>query len=222
MAGAFPSHKQESEGDNAVIALDWEQGSIMSQGPYTARTKKEGEPLPDPSAVASIRLATIADAQAIAEIQICSWQWAYRDLLPQDYLDHMATTLSTRIEARRTELESVPKAQRWWIAEYMQQIAGFALSGPSRDPDAVPATAEIYALYLSPEATGKGIGRALFSHAVEDLRQRGYEQATLWVLEGNARARRFYETAGWMPDGMSKIVERPGAVLHEVRYVTVL
>jgi ribosomal protein S18 acetylase RimI-like enzyme len=36
---------------------------------------------------------------------------------------------------------------------------------------------------------------------VEDLRGRGFRTATLWVLESNDRTRRFYEKAGWKPDG---------------------
>lgn len=178
--------------------------------------------MPSPFSAVSIRLATVADAQAIAEVYVCSLHWAYQGLLPQDYLDSKRATLSTRVEARRTELEHVPEAQRWWIAEHMQQIAGFTITGPSRDPDSDLTIAEIHSLYLSPEATGKGIGRTLFSHAVEDLRQRGYDRATLWVLESNTRARRFYEAAGWVSDGMNKIVERPGVIFHEVRYVTAL
>lgn len=74
------------------------------------------------------------------------------------------------------------------------------------------------ALYLAPESVGQGIGRALFAHAVEDLRQRGYTEAILWVLRNNQRARTFYEAAGWTPDGVSKTEERPGALLDEVRY----
>jgi ribosomal protein S18 acetylase RimI-like enzyme len=97
-------------------------------------------------------------------------------------------------------------------------LAGFAMTAPSRDPGASPATAEVFAIYLSREAAGQGIGRALFTHAVADLRQCGYEQTTLWVLASNQRARRFYEAAGWSPDGASKSEKRPGATLREVRY----
>lgn len=79
-------------------------------------------------------------------------------------------------------------------------------------------TGEVSLIYLSPDEVGKGVGRALFAYAVEDLRQRGYAQAVLWVLEGNGRARKFYEAAGWTPDGRHKSEKRPGAVLHEVRY----
>ena len=39
------------------------------------------------------------------------------------------------------------------------------------------------------------------------------------MLQGNARARRFYERAGWRPDGALQEEELDGAVLREVRYV---
>jgi hypothetical protein len=37
--------------------------------------------------------------------------------------------------------------------------------------------------------------------AVEELRAAGFAGATLWVLQSNARARRFYGVAGWQTDG---------------------
>jgi len=43
---------------------------------------------------------------------------------------------------------------------------------------------------------GIGVGRALFAHAVDELLSRGYGPLTLWVLEDNVRAQRFYEAAG--------------------------
>lgn len=33
---------------------------------------------------------------------------------------------------------------------------------------------------------------------------RGYRTATLWVVEGNVGARRFYARAGWSTDGASR------------------
>jgi L-amino acid N-acyltransferase YncA len=56
----------------------------------------------------------------------------------------------------------------------------------------------------SPAASGSASGRALFARAVADLRARGFEAATLWVLRDNQRARRFYEAAGWRLDGSPK------------------
>ena len=173
--------------------------------------------MPDMPASVQIRLATLADAPALAAVHIRSWQWAYRGQLSDEYLDRMSESLDQRIEARRTELANLPPAARWWVAEQDGQLVGFAMTEPSRDADAPTLTGEVRAIYLAYAAAGKGIGRALFAHAVADLRQRGYRQATLWVLESNARARRFYEAASFAPDGARKTEERPGALLHEVR-----
>jgi len=38
------------------------------------------------------------------------------------------------------------------------------------------------------------------------------------VLEGNTRARRFYELAGWIPDGAEKDDDMAGTTIREVRY----
>ncbi len=166
---------------------------------------------------ARIRLATIDDARSIAELHIRSWQWAYKGLIPDSYLESLPTTLEQRVERNQTRLASRGRDERMWVAEEQGRVVGYVDTGPSRDADAASDTAEVYAIYLEPEASGKGIGRALLAHAVQDLRQRGYRQATLWVLESNARARRFYEAAGWLPDGAAKTEEMPGALLHEVR-----
>ena len=45
-----------------------------------------------------------------------------------------------------------------------------------------------------------------------------YEEATLWVLEDNPRARSFYERGGWAPDGARKAEERWGVRAPELRY----
>jgi ribosomal protein S18 acetylase RimI-like enzyme len=55
-------------------------------------------------------------------------------------------------------------------------------------------------LWVLPEYIGKGVGKALFMHAVERSRQRGY---TLFQLEADPNAIGFYERMG-----MYKIRER--------------
>jgi ribosomal protein S18 acetylase RimI-like enzyme len=56
------------------------------------------------------------------------------------------------------------------------------------------------------------------SAALEALAKAGYDQVTLWVLDTNARARRFYEAAGFHFDGAEQLDERDGFVLNELRY----
>jgi GNAT superfamily N-acetyltransferase len=146
-----------------------------------------------------IREAVPADARAIAEIHVRSWQTAYRGQLTDEYLDGLS--VEDRLEQHRRSLEEPPAEWRTWVAQEAGDVAGFAVTGPSQDADATERTGEVYAIYLEPARLGTGAGRELFDHAVGDLRRRGFVAATLWVLETNERARRFYEVAGWAPDG---------------------
>ena len=55
------------------------------------------------------------------------------------------------------------------------------------------------------------------AHALQALREMGFSQAVLWVLEQNSRARRFYEKQGFAADGAARTLHI-GRDLAEVRY----
>jgi ribosomal protein S18 acetylase RimI-like enzyme len=146
-----------------------------------------------------IREAEPKDAEAIAEVHVRSWQAAYRGQLTDEYLDGLS--VGERLEQHRRSLEQPRAEWRTWVAEDEGRVTAFAVTGPSEDADAEPSTGEVYAIYVEPDRVGTGLGRELFEHAVDDLRERGFSVVTLWVLETNERARRFYEVAGWRADG---------------------
>jgi len=54
--------------------------------------------------------------------------------------------------------------------------------------------------------------------ALSKLAAGEYETAALWVLESNARARRFYTRAFWTADGSAKQEDIAGVPVTEVRY----
>jgi GNAT superfamily N-acetyltransferase len=166
--------------------------------------------------VEEIRPGRPEDAAAIAQIHIGGWQAFYRGQVPDAMLDGF--DLERRTDGWRRQLEDLPGHHRLWVLERDGRIIGFCATAHSADPDAGPETGEIPALYLSPEVVGTGVGRRLFGHAVADLRTRGFAEATLWVLVSNALGRRFYEAAGWRPDGTEKDQPWGNHVLHEVRY----
>jgi len=62
------------------------------------------------------------------------------------------------------------------------------------------------ALYVLPDCWGRGTGGLLLELAGP--------VSSLWVLEDNGRARRFYERRGWSPDG--EVLEAFG--VRELRY----
>lgn len=165
-----------------------------------------------------IRAATPSDAEQIASVHVRSWQAAYRGLLPQDYLDQLDP--AGRLPRwRRTLREIDPARDGVIVAVRNGRICGATWFGPTRDTDTDPAeVGELIGIYLLHEAWGKGLGRTLMTAVVEQLTASGYTQATLWVLESNARARRFYGKAGWAEDGAVKQDDRLGFSITEVRY----
>ena len=95
------------------------------------------------------------------------------------------------------------------------------IQGPSSGPLTADGkggrVAELYALYVRPACWSTGTGRALMDRVLTRTGAAGYQFITLWVLRDNERARRFYERAGFAPDGTSNVLERLGGVT-ELRY----
>jgi L-amino acid N-acyltransferase YncA len=148
----------------------------------------------------TIRDAVPADARAIAEVHVRSWQAAYRGELPDDYLDGLSVDERERMWTA-VFAEPEPRAAVFVATDDEGRVVGFTGVGPSRDDDASTSTGEVRTIYLRPEWFGKGVGRDLFARANERLRELGFSRATLWVLATNERSRRFYEKAGWVFDG---------------------
>jgi GNAT superfamily N-acetyltransferase len=165
-----------------------------------------------------VRQARAGDVKAIAVVHVRSWQAAYQGMVPQDYLDGLDP-------AQRETLWDTVLAESAWpsagilVLEDQATVAGFAHFCPTRDRDGEPAqVAEITAIYLMPHAWGIGAGRQLMTAVLEVLAAAGYQQATLWVLHSNRRARRFYHAGGWRADGTVKTDDTRGLALTEVRY----
>src|SRR5690606_21096689 len=128
-----------------------------------------------------------------------------------------ADFLKTRCEEKSTkfwiqELSKGMSTNR--VAVAGSQIVGWASGGPCRDPDA-GNIAEIYAIYVSPESQGRGIGKQLMQRLTEDLSQRS--DIVLWVLEQNHSAIGFYAQLGYAPDGATKCLKIGGKELLEIR-----
>ncbi|MCX4403261.1 GNAT family N-acetyltransferase [Streptomyces sp. NPDC059837] len=81
-----------------------------------------------------------------------------------------------------------------------------------------PDIAEIGTLYALPEVWGTGTGKQLMLATLTTLGQADDTQATLWVLEDNERAWRFYEAAGRRADGAAVEDTTGGASLNKLRY----
>lgn len=159
-------------------------------------------------------MAGPADALEVARVHVRSWQSAYRGLIAQDYLDGLRPEVwANRYTFGRVGLR-LPSTV---VAVDGSAIRGLATTGLSGD-DGLPNFGELMALYVDPSCVGSGVGRALITAARERLRGLGVAGALLWVLDGNARARRFYERDGWMCDGAWRTETFGGQSVQQVRY----
>jgi ribosomal protein S18 acetylase RimI-like enzyme len=173
----------------------------------------------------TIRPAEPQDSEAMGRVHVAAWQRAYRGLMPDDFLDG---------------LDSAARGRRWHAALlagpgggcYREgdfeglalvvegddaEVAGISVVGPPRRPEP-PSVGELWMINLAPTAWGRGLGRALLASSIDALRGQHFEEAVLWVVSGNAQARRFYERAGWHPDGTQHQERRRGFDVVEARY----
>lgn len=159
-----------------------------------------------------IRDARPSDARRFEEIRIGGWQAAYGGMIDADFLDAL-TVSPERIATWTQRLASPAPGGVALVAEHDGEVAGFAVLQPSGDDD-VPDAAELRGLYVEPGRRSTGIGGLLLDAGFARMPQR---VQTLWTLEGNAPARRFYERRGFVTDGAQKVFDVPGQPI-EIRY----
>ena len=72
-------------------------------------------------------------------------------------------------------------------------------------------------LFVVPSRWRAGVGRALLSSGLDELRTLGYSEATVWSFADNARANALYEANGFERDGAER-TEEAWAHILEIRY----
>lgn len=161
----------------------------------------------------NVRAASSDDLQRIAEIHVSASLAAYQDLFPKEHF--LSFTVDSRMEAFRQLLEggevSIDVAGD-------RRILGFCVHGPGRDPDAESENVyEIQSIYLEPRSWRHGVGSALMRKAETVARLSNYSAITLWVLDKNERAKRFYQHHGYEPDGGTKKSNVSEETILEIR-----
>jgi GNAT superfamily N-acetyltransferase len=144
-----------------------------------------------------VRLAVPADADDLGAVSGRAFEATYRGIVPDPVLDEWiesgAASWRAALDDRDPESPS-----RAWVAERDGSVIGYATTSLARanwlpPPD---GAGELTNLYLDPEVIGTGVGRLLYEHAVDDLRERGFDPLIVRAFRDNPPARRFYETRG--------------------------
>jgi GNAT superfamily N-acetyltransferase len=147
--------------------------------------------------VVAIRRADQDDVPALAALHLETVSYAYRRWFPPS-----------------GPLPTIAELTLLWTRDVTQAHA--VLVTEDLDGSVVArANGDLARLHVRPARWGEGIGGALHDVALDALWAGGHEQARLWVIEENARARGLYERRGWrlLPD---EVIIDLG--VREVRY----
>ncbi|BCW66537.1 N-acetyltransferase [Arthrobacter sp. NicSoilB4] len=151
----------------------------------------------------TLREPELPDAPLIAELHVATWREAYSQLLPEEFFTE------EHVQGRHQMWNRVlgnPRKQ-WCIriAESNGRIIGFAVAGPSFNPEGqpVPRERQLFSLYVAAAHYGTGAGQALLDATAGD------GPAMLWVAKENPRAVAFYRRNGFEFDGAEQT--DPGA-----------
>ena len=172
-----------------------------------------------------IRPAEVGDARAVAQVRAQTWLTSYAGVIPDQVLAELTTPEAVGREAHwRAEhsMDGVLVAEATSAAD-AAEVIGFASFGPERGEDDLlgqpmpgPADedrAELYAVYVLPQHSSSGVGRALLDRALALAAEAGYADISVWVLERHERGRRFYEQAGFAVTGETAALSRLGGVI---------
>ena len=160
----------------------------------------------------SLRTAEEVDLMAVGSVHQRSRVAAYAGLLSPETLEVRTAEAFGEWWTERYRWER--ETHVLTVADRGGEVVGFTYVGPSETPDA----AELYGIHVEPSLVGAGVGRLLMVDAIEKLSQIGGSRAVLWVLDGNTRARRFYEAGGWTADGATRNEPVNGEPVDQLRY----
>jgi len=156
-----------------------------------------------------IRKAKRSDIEKLAEIYCKSWQFAYKGIISDAYLESMS--VDKRVQ-RFKAMKEIPE----YVFLVNNEIIGCSRLIDSRDDD-LSEYGEIQTLYFLPEFIGKGYGSSFLKWIIEKARSMGFPGVFVWCLSKNNRARRAYEKSGFLKDN-ERTIEIAGQVISETRY----
>jgi GNAT superfamily N-acetyltransferase len=131
-----------------------------------------------------VRPAHPDDASTIAEIWYAGWLDAHTGHIPDELV---------RVRTRESfDVRAAERIEDAAVATVDDEVAGFVRV----DGD------EVELVFVAREHRGSRVATALLAEAERLLRARGHDRTWLAVVDGNVRARRFYERNGWSDQGV--------------------
>ena len=147
-----------------------------------------------------IRKVQQGDELNLAYIQIESWKAAFQDILSAEILQQ-ATDLTHATAMYKQVLDE--NIGNGYILEVDSQPHCIAWWGKARDND-MSDYAELICIHSLQDNWRKGCGTQMMNRIMDDMKAAGYDKVMLWVFTNNVRARKFYESCGFVTYGKVK------------------
>lgn len=159
----------------------------------------------------TIRMMTQHDSKlAISRVYEESWKYAYKNIIPQSFLD--------RIPTGKWASNLDKDGRKTLIMLEDNEIIGTSSFCESRFSE-FQGMGEIISIYLLPQHIGKEYGTHLLHAAINELKKLGYHKIFLWVLEENYPAIKFYEKNGFIKTDKFLDDNIGGKTLREIQYI---
>lgn len=179
-------------------------------------------------ALGYVRPALVEDAADIARIQVATWRYAYRRMLPRNVLDALDEDWMT---GRWRAAIGEPPTPRHRVLVAVEQAAtdylvGFAAAGPADEEARTPEepadalderVAAVTDLLVEPRWGRRGHGSRLLSALVDLWRTDGFRTAVAWAYRDDAASLKFLASAGWAPDGAARALDVDDMLVPQLR-----
>ena len=155
----------------------------------------------------TIRLAKPVDAPDMAEVLARSWEAAYKDIIPMDYIKEKNAARPALFKRIITD----ENTSQYVIQTGGKTIGVMGVAPPREETIEIMNDSgiderfyELHGIYLHPEYYRQGIGSRAMEYALDKARDAGRTYMILWVFAENINSIRFYEKCGFTFDGAAK------------------
>lgn len=136
--------------------------------------------------MALIRKVTLDDAAAITEV--------YNRYITDTTVSFETAPLT--VEQMAARIAEISSKYPYFVAETDGEIVGYCYAHPWKERAAYSATLET-TIYLRPYNAGKGIGRLLMNHLIEECQAAGFHALIACITADNAASCAFHEKLGF-------------------------
>lgn len=134
--------------------------------------------------IMAIVKAKVEDANGLADIAVKAWQYAYKGIIDQNYLDNMS--IEKAVKSFRETVSNKDNKQIRIVYKSEDKVIGFAFGGLYNNK------ANLKGFYILPENHGEGIGKQLFIRFIEEVIKKGVNKMEVGVLSDNKLSKGIY------------------------------